>query len=219
MSRIIWDTVDKRRYEAGIDRGVLYPMDGGAFPWNGLASVDESYDGGELTTYAADGITFLANVSDKTYQANIKAYSSPKEFDPCVGYLEVKPGFILTRQQRAPFNFSYRTMINEVSYKLHVLYNVLASPTSRSYATTNDTPTAVDLEWQFAATPVLSEDYRPTAHFVIDSTKFESYSIRNLEDHLYGTEYIDPFIPTPESLMQYLLADPDVILEPLGVTI
>jgi hypothetical protein len=222
MSRITWDAIDARRYEAGVDRGVLYPMDSVGVPWSGLLAVEETYDGGELTSYAEDGNTYLAIVSPKDYTSKLRAFSAPKEFGPCVGDLEVKPGFILTRQKRSLFNFSYRTGISDLGYKIHIVYNVLATPTSRSYATTNDTPDAVNLEWELAAVPLSSDAYRPTAHFIVDTTKFTPYSISVLEDHLYGTDTTDPQLPMPNDTMTDLLSvEPDVgivgtILEPIG---
>lgn len=225
MSKLVWDAVNSRRYESGVDRGVLYPMSGIGVPWNGLMSVTEEYEGADLTTYAVDGVTFLANISSKSYQATVSAFSAPREFDPCVGDLELKPGFLITRQPRDLFNFSYRTMIDEeVGYKINVLYNVLATPTSRSFASTNNTGDPTNLEWSFVATPVGYPGFKPTAHFVIDTTKIAAYNLGILEDALYGSATSDPFIPTPDSLLAFLLAiDPativDQILEPIGAVL
>jgi hypothetical protein len=222
MTKLIWDAIDTRRYESGVDRGVLYPMSGGGFVWNGLISVAEAYDGGDLSTYAADGTSFLAKVSTKTYQATVNAFSAPREFDPCVGDLEIKPGFILTRQTRQLFNFSYRTMIgDDLAHKLHVVYNVLATPTSRSLASTNNTAQPLNLEWKFTATPVNYSGFKPTAHFIIDTTNISAYNLAILENTLYGNTDDDPFLPTPESLLEFLHAvDPgpylDQILEPIS---
>ena len=37
MSPIVkWDTIGERRFETGVDRGVLYPTSGMGVPWNGL---------------------------------------------------------------------------------------------------------------------------------------------------------------------------------------
>lgn len=204
MTRITWDTVD-RKYESGLDRGILYPVNGAPVPWNGLISVDESFDGGELTTAVEDGITFVNHLSARNYKAVLRAFSSPKEFDACVGHVEVVPGFVLTKQPRKMFNFSYRTMIGTVDYKIHVVYNSLATPTSRSYASTNDSVVPTNLEWAVTAVPMLgSTGFVPTAHYIIDSTKVSTYGLKVLEDHLYGSDILDPSLPSPAEMVEYL---------------
>lgn len=47
MAKIVWDKTGERRYETGVDHGVLYTPDNtGAYntgvAWNGLVSVTES---------------------------------------------------------------------------------------------------------------------------------------------------------------------------------
>lgn len=224
MTVLEWDAIDKRSYETGLDRGVLYPMEGGAIPWNGLLSLNETYDGGEITSYAENGITFLNSSNAKDYKATLKAFSAPRELNACLGDVEVKPGFILTKQPRKQFNFSYRTLIADIGYKIHIVYNALASPTSRSYETNNDTPTPVNLEWDISALPLSRANYRPTAHYIIDSTKVSAYAMSVFEDHLYGTLSTSPALPLPEEIEMYLSSvytDPgvpggtDIITEPI----
>ena len=46
MPKLVWDQTGEKRYETGVDRGVLYPKDtSGAYPsgvaWNGLTKVSE----------------------------------------------------------------------------------------------------------------------------------------------------------------------------------
>jgi hypothetical protein len=205
VAKLIWDQTTKRRYEAGVERGVLYPSEGPGVVWNGLLSVDESFDGGELSSYAENGITYLNSVSSKNYRATIKAFSAPREFSPCIGDLEVMPGFTLTRQPRAHFSLSYRTRISDLGYKIHIVYDAVANPTARSYASTNDTPTPVNLEWDINASPVNTGAYRPTPHFIVDSTKASWYALANLEDRLYGTSETDPTLPTPDEVLDILI--------------
>lgn len=206
MTKLTWDPRN-RTYETGVDRGILYPLDGNPVPWNGLISVDESFEGGELTTGVEDGITYVQHASARDYKATVRAFSTPREFGVCVGDIEVKPGFTVTRQPRQMFSFSYRTMIGETDYKIHIVYNALASPTSRSYASTNDSTNPTDLEWSITATPLfIGSGYRPTAHYSIDSTKVSAFALRMLEDQLYGSDITDPTLPKPEDLVAYLNA-------------
>lgn len=204
MTKITWDTAD-RKYESGLDRGILYPVNGDPVPWNGLISVDESFDGGELTTASEDGITFVNYLSARNYKAVLRAFSSPKEFDVCVGLVEVVPGFVLTKQPRKMFNLSYRTLVGPNDYKIHIVYNALAVPTSRSYASTNDTIVPTNLEWAITAIPMLGKvGFVPTAHYVIDSTKVSAYGLKTLEEQLYGSDFVEPNLPSPTAMAEYL---------------
>jgi hypothetical protein len=42
VTKLVWDTVGDRRYETGVDRGVLYLPDNTVVVWNGLVSLTES---------------------------------------------------------------------------------------------------------------------------------------------------------------------------------
>jgi hypothetical protein len=200
MTKIVWGALESRRYESGVEKGVLYPSGGVGVNWNGITGVAEAYDGGELSTSSLEGLTYLLAVSAKVYKAHLSAFSAPREFGPCVGEVEPVPGFTLTRQPRTPFGFSYRTMINQSDYKIHLVYNCTANPTAKALATTNDTPNPVNLEWDISAVPVEVNGCRPSAHFIVDSTKTTSYGLAALEDILYGTDSTDPSLPTATEL-------------------
>ena len=206
MTILVWDDTSARTYESGVERGVLYPSDGSGVPWNGLLQITDSLNGGDRTAYAKEGRTYLQSVAARDYQATVQALSAPKEFSPYIGDLEVLPGFILTRQPRGRFGFSYRTLIADIGYKIHLVYNVTASPTSRSHASTNDTPTPVDLEWRFDAVPVRAMGYRPSAHYIVDSTRIDSVTLSSLEDILYGTDDSDPYLPIIDDLVALIEA-------------
>lgn len=208
MTALVWDTADSRSYETGVERGVFYPSDGGpGVTWEGLISVAENVNGAEQFTYAVDGVTYLNAVGGRSYQATVQAYSAPREFAPYVGEVEVVPGFILTKQPKMPFGFSYRTLIGDSGYKIHVVYNATAAPTSRSYGTTNDTPTPVSLEWKIDATPVQARPgTRPAAHYIINSLEIDATTLASVEDLLYGTDTDDPQLPLITDLVD--LIDP-----------
>ncbi len=78
MSKIIWDKLDERIYESGVDHGVLYILDsGGAYsdgvPWNGLTVFTESPSGGEATAQYADNMKYLNLVSAEMFGATVRA--------------------------------------------------------------------------------------------------------------------------------------------------
>ena len=64
MSKIKWDKPGEHFYENGVSNGVLYVMDpatqkyGKGVAWNGLTSVSESPEGGELSAIYADTVSY-----------------------------------------------------------------------------------------------------------------------------------------------------------------
>lgn len=205
MTTLVWESA--KNYEYGVQKGVFYPSDDSpGLAWNGLTEVIEKLAGGELTNYSADGVTYLNFVGARYYQATVQAFSAPREFSPYVGEVEVIPGFILTKQSRRLFGFSYQTLMGESDYRIHLVYNVKAAPTSGSYATTNDSPEPVNLEWQFDATSETATNIRPSAHFWVDSNKIDSVSLASLEDILYGGDD-DPRMPTVSELVGLIVPE------------
>ena len=205
MTRLDWNAPGTRTYETGIDRGVLY-VDGMGHAWNGLLSVEESPSGGEATPYYYDGIKYANVASYEEFEASITALSAPKAFLDVEGTASVARGFYATQQPRKPFSFSYRTLIvsdtNEIGscYKLHIVYNALAGPSSRENVTLSDTPEPMELSWEITATPPRVYGHRPTSHFVIDSTEASPIILGELESIMYGTEESQPRLPRLDEL-------------------
>jgi hypothetical protein len=44
MPKLVWDQIGHKTYEGGIDRGVIYSLDGTVTPWSGLISVSENFN-------------------------------------------------------------------------------------------------------------------------------------------------------------------------------
>lgn len=213
MAKLVWDKTGEKNYELGVDRGVLYPQDTtGAYPkgvvWNGLTAVNESPGGAEANDMYADNIKYGSIRSAETYGGTIEAYTYPDEFAVCDGSVEVYDGVTIGQQKRNPFGFSYRTMIgNDTSseeddgYKLHLVYNATASPSSKDYATINDSPEAITFSWEFDTTPIPVTGHKPTATLVIDSTKVEPAKLLELEKLLYGDESTEAKLPLPDEVI------------------
>src|SRR5690349_17271301 len=98
MTKILWDQPGQRRFEAGVDRGVLYPNNSEGVPWNGLISVDEAVSGGETDAYYFDGIKYFDSVANEDFQATVQAYTYPDEFAECEGYTSFAPGLLFAKQ-------------------------------------------------------------------------------------------------------------------------
>jgi hypothetical protein len=214
MAKLVWNQSAQQGYETGLDRGVLYPSNGPGVAWNGLLSVEESFAGGQNTSYYFDGIKYVDLVSPKTFEATISAFSAPPNFASAIGELSVIPGLILTRQPRSKFGFSYRTMVDDGSnYKLHIVYNATATPNSKSYVSRAATTSPTTLSWKINAVPPPSDTYRPSAHFVLDSTKVSAELLRNIESVLYGTLTRDPRLPEIDELIDRLVYFEAVIID------
>ena len=210
MAVLTWDQTGEKLYETGVQKGVLYPMDGAVYgkgvAWNGLTAVNETPSGAESTKLYADDIKYLDIRSAEEFGATIEAYSSPEEFDACDGTAELAAGVNIGQQNRKGFGFCYRSTIgndteyNNYGYKLHIIYGLTASPSERSYSTVNDSPEAATLSWEVSSTPVNVAGFKPTSIITINSKKINPEALKEIEDALYGTMSEEPKILLPDEI-------------------
>ena len=212
MSRIVWDKTGERIYETGVDRMVLYKYDKqqgkfkGGVAWNGVTSYSDSPSGAEPTALYADNIKYLNLMSAEQYASTLECYTYPDEFEECDGSKELVPGVYIGQQNRALFGLSYRSLLgDDVSgtdrgYKLHLVYNCLASPSERAHQTVNDSPEAANPSFSISTTPVEVTDGKPTATIIIDSTKVDAEALAAFEDILYGTANTEASLPFPDEV-------------------
>lgn len=202
MTRLVWDASGSRRYEIGVDRGVLYVGAQPGVPWNGLISVEEKPSGGTPAPYYLDGVRYLNDTSVEEFAATLSAYTYPDEFDVCDGASLVNTGLFAMHQPRVPFSLAYRTLSgndvsgNSLGYKLHFVYNVTASPTQRGNSTIKDSSDPLAFSWDLACTPPSFAGFAPTAHVVLESRLADAGALADIEDILYGTATTSPRIPT-----------------------
>ena len=206
MSKIKWDKPGEHFYENGVSNGVLYVMDpvtqkyGKGVAWNGLTSVSESPEGGELSAIYADNIKYLNLRSAEDFKATIECYTYPDEFAECNGEVAVKGGFLISQQNRKTFAFCYQTKVGndlnpDLGYKIHIVYGATCSPSERSHETINDSPEAMTMSFEVDTVPVTVTGFKPTAHIVIDSRAFgdgegkiKPSVLTSIENALYGTD-------------------------------
>lgn len=201
MSAITWDAAADRKYEVGVDHGVIYPQnDNGTYgkgvAWNGLVSINEAPSGAEPTKLYADNIQYLNMYSAEEFGLTLEAYTWPEEFDECNGSAVIAVGALAQQQVRKSFGLCYRTKIGNsikgdaYGYKLHIVYGCKASPSEATYETINDSPDAITFSWELTTTPVtFDDDFKATAHIIIDSTKIsDNTKLEALEALLYGTD-------------------------------
>lgn len=207
MARIAWTATGSRFFEAGVDRGVLYVGALAGLPWIGLISVDESPTDGEAQPYYIDGIKYLNLSKVGEFEATIKAYTYPVEFGECDGTARIRSGLFFGQQQRKSFGFSYRTLIGDdvnginLGYKIHLVYNALATPSSRSASSFSDSIDPSDFSWDITTKARFVSGYNPTAHIIVDSRYTEPESLLAIEDILYGTDTDIARLITPEELI------------------
>lgn len=212
MTALAWDATGERLYETGVDRGVLYiPNLAGeyamGYAWNGLTTVTESPEGAEASPQYADNIKYLNLVSAESFNGTIEAFTYPTAFEQCDGSAQPQVGVSVGQQTRKNFGLSYRTRLgndllgDDYGYKIHLIWNALAAPSERAYATVNDSPEPTTLSWEFSTTPVPVSGLKPTASITIDSTKVGAAALAALEVILYGGVGTDPRLPTPNEVI------------------
>ena len=215
---LTWNNEGERFYETGVKKTVLYLKEnknGDQKPyakgvaWNGVTSISESPSGAEATALYADDIKYLNLLSNEEFAASIEAYTYPDEFAECDGSAELVAGVTVGQQPRKQFGLCYRTAVGndvdgtEKGYKLHLIYNCLAAPTEKSYATINDSPEAITFSWDISTTPVEIAGHKPTAVVTIDSTKLDETGktkLTSLEEILYGKDTTEPRLPLPDEI-------------------
>jgi hypothetical protein len=208
MTVLAWDEPGEKIYQTGIDRGVLYLNDGTVASWNGLTSVEED-SGSEVKPFYLEGTKFLQNFIVGDFEAKLKAFTYPEEFDQVNGVSSISPGFDIYEQPVNSFGLSYRTKVgsdlsSDFGYKIHILYDVIANPDTVSYNTLDDSAAApTEFGWSLTGTPQKLVGYRPTVHISIDSTQTPPDVMQLLEDQLYGTETSDPRLPPMSEIAGY----------------
>lgn len=206
MSKLSWDTSGTHYYEIGVDRGVLYITGSPGVAWNGLISVNETPEGGDVESVYHDGVMVRQSPRFEDYHASISAYQRPVEFGPCEGIATGLNGMFVTQQRKVPFGMSYRTIVgndidgNAHGYKIHLIYNAMVKPSQRSYRTLDGSVNPAPYLYDVSAIPALVDGYRSTAHLIIDSLTSPPDLLSDLEDILYGTDDDDPRLPTPEEV-------------------
>ena len=211
MSKITWDKPGEHFYETGVSKAVLY-LKGqtGAFEngvaWNGITAINESPSGAEATPLYADNIKYLNLLSNEEFAASIEAYTYPEEFAECDGSAALTKGVTIGQQPRKTFGLSYVTRVGddlvgtEHGYKIHIIYNCLAAPSEKAYATINDSPEAITFSWEVSTIPEKVTGHKPTATVVIDSTKVDAEKLAALEAILYGSETEEAKLPLPDEI-------------------
>lgn len=210
--KLTWDKIGERKFETGVDHGVLFiPNLSGnyqvGYAWSGLTTVTESPSGAESNPQYADNIKYLNLKSAEEFGLTIEALFYPPEFGQCDGTAEPVAGVTIGQQNRKSFGFSYRSLLGndtlstDYGYKLHLVYGCDAAPSEKTNATVNESPEAGTFSWEITTTGVAVEDMKPTSHVTIDSTKVPANLLATFETILYGTSSTAPRMPLPDEVI------------------
>lgn len=211
MTVLVWDQVGDRTFESGIDRGVLYLPDGSAVSWNGLVAVVEKFNNEKSPVYY-EGFKVNHSVSLSDFEATLRALTYPEEFLEIEGIATGfnTEGVYLGSQKPKSFALCYRSRVGndvdggEAGYKLHVVYNLTASPSDKEYATVADSLEPIEFEWDISAIPedLMSFGFAPSAHVIIDTRTIDPDILADLEAVLYGTEDDDASLLSLPDLLE-----------------
>ena len=214
MPKIKWDETGERKFELGVDHGVLYPKDdagyGEGVPWNGLTAVNQTPSGAEVTTQYADNMEYANLQSAEKFGATIECYTYPDEWKACDGHATPTPGVSLNLQTRKAFGMCYRSKIGndtdgiDHGYKLNLIYNSTSSPSEKAHESINDSPEAGTMSFEISSTPVNVTGYGSTSLLEIDSTTVTPAKLALLEAALYGTADKEPYLPLPDAVIAML---------------
>lgn len=222
MAKLLWDQAGQRQFQVGVEKGVLYPVNtdgtyGTGVAWNGLTSVSEAPSGAAVTKKYADNINYLSLVSAEIFEATIKAYMYPDEWEACDGSATPVVGVTVGQQTRRPFGLAYKslkgndTLGQDFGYILHLVYGGLASPSQKDFNTVNDTPDAIEFAWKLSTTPIVVPGLKPSAILKIDSTKVAAADLANLENLLYGQAGTNPSLPLPVDVLALFTTSATVV--------
>lgn len=191
MTRFIWG--DVRPFEAGVDRGVLFPQNSPGVVWNGLTQVKEAPSDGDAIAVYVDGFPFRNSRQSEGFAGTIEAFTYPDEFLEYDGFQDQ----VITQQRRKTFGFSYRVMSSGgPEYKIHIVYNAVAKPSNRDWQSLSNSVQPLALSWDFESTPVRVPGSAASSHLIIDSSVAHPSALTALEDALYGTDATDSTLPS-----------------------
>lgn len=209
MPRLIWDEPGKRFYEAGVDRGVLYDSNNQAHAWNGLTAVEEDFGDVAVDPRYFEGQKRydLPNTGD--YSGTLRAYTYPDEFLEYEGTYQLEDGLYVGDQNPKTFGLSYRTKVGNdtlgtnYGYKIHVLYGLTATPSSKNFESISDKTDPMEFEWAIHGLPSDAPGYKPTAHLIFDSRTIDPTLMWVLENTFYGNEGTNGRLMPLAEVIQY----------------
>jgi hypothetical protein len=183
MANIFWDAQGEHTYFTGIDGVALFVWDNDVFEsdydhdivpwygkgaaWSGVTAINESPSGAESNKLYADNIEYLNLLSKEEFGLTLECYQVPEVFDECDGISAV--GALRAHGQvRKQFCLIYRIQegtdtdpagATDKDYVYHIVYGCKASPSSRDFATVNDSPEAQTFSYEINTTELSGNNW------------------------------------------------------------
>lgn len=192
MTRLTWGERPPM-FDLGVDHGVLY-LGAETVPWNGLVSVNEKPAGALNLEHYFDGNRIHITQDPGSFEATITAYTYPEVFEEYTGYSDV------TEYRR--FGFSYRTHHGLDATQIHIVYEALIKPDSRSWRTQDASANAELFTWALSGEPKPIPGASPSSHLILDVPE-DSPMFQEISDILYGTETTPPRLPEPAEIVEF----------------
>ncbi len=129
-----------------------------------------------------------------SFAASMKAMTYPDEFVELEGLGKKRRGLFYGDQRPQTFGLCYRTRIGNdlegdvAGYKIHIIYNLTAIPSDKTYASVMQEPALVEFEWNITALPEEVPGFHPTAHIIINSRDVDPWFLEDLEAMIYGDD-------------------------------
>lgn len=202
MARIEWDRIEDRRFETGIDRGVLFPLISPGVAWSGLVSVTET-GSSERKSYYHNGLKVFERVVPGVYSAKIEAFTYPDILEYLLGLGELPSGVRYHDGRPKPFHLAYRTLIGDAvdgidhAYRIHLVYNLLATAEDSGSKTVGAAVEPNTLAWTVSGSNKIVSAGQPLDHISIDSRHVSPEFLQSVENQIYGTAGTDPVMPNP----------------------
>lgn len=196
MSRLIWDGEGSRSYNAGLDRGVLYPSVEPGVAWAGLISLEESSEDVQEFDVYVDGQKANRGKSSGAFSANLTAYTYPTEFGDYSGAYRLG-----RNRNNSEFGLSWRVMVGPGDdYEIHLLYSAKASPTGLTHKTFGGSSDAETMSWSISTRPIIFNSMS-ISHLIIGSYDLRPGALAELEETLYGGFITDPRLPDIQDIL------------------
>jgi hypothetical protein len=214
--KLQFDRPTDRQYENGIEKVAIFPIQHGKYQngiaWSGITAVNERPSGAEPNPLYADNIKYLNLMSAEEFAATVEAYGYPMECASCFGKTEIAEGVYIGQQNRQHFGLVYRTLCSDAEdkseYKVHVLFNCVASPSERNNQSIGDTQEPVSLSWELNTDKQAIPNFKPSCCLVLDSEKLKKAGFYNLlkffEDTFYGTDKTNSSFLTLEQIVEVI---------------
>src|SRR4051794_33674105 len=83
----------------------------------------------------------------------------------------------------------------DYGYKIHLVYDIVATPSDVSFPTVSDSVSVTPFEWELRATPSWNPGLRAVSHISLDSRRMNPAKLLEIETILYGSDLSNPELP------------------------